>query len=212
MSIFPTAYLPPIEYFVMILKEEKIVIEKHETYPKQTYRNRCNIFQANGLLSLIIPVSKPNGNRTLTKDIQISNTESWQRNHWRAIESAYNKSPFFLYYCDDLIHYYQNPVSSLIDFNTEILFYVLNKFGLKHIDISFSEEYQKNDTIQNDYRGFFHPKKKLQTLKFPLYHQVFEYKYGFLPNLSVLDLLFNIGPQAKDYIEEVYNINFSESE
>lgn len=208
MMIFPTSYLPPIEYFVWIYKEKKVLIERYETYPKQTYRNRCNIYQAIGLLNLIIPVSKPNGNRTLTGEILISNKESWQKKHWRAIESAYNKSPFFIYYSDQLHKYYQTKQVNLIDFNTQLLHFFLKKIGLSEIDIFFTEQYFKNYDTNIDLRESLSPKKKVNNMKFPRYYQVFESKYGFLPNLSIVDLLFNVGPQSKDYIQDVYRINF----
>ena len=101
-TILSTAYLPPIEYFAMILQSGAWKIENHEHYIKQSYRNRCNIITANGLLNLSIPVNKTDGNHTFIHDIRISYLSNWQSNHWRAIESAYNKSPFFLYYRDDL--------------------------------------------------------------------------------------------------------------
>jgi len=208
MTILPTAYLPPIEYFVRILKEEKIYIEKYETYPKQTYRNRCNIYQVNGLQSLTIPVSKPNGNRTLTKDIIISFNENWQIKHWRAIESAYSKSPFFQYFGPELLKYYQTPITNLVNFNTELLHYFLSKIGLKNIDIYFTENYFEQSENVIDLRKILHPKKTTNLLKFHRYHQVFEYKQGFLPNLSILDLLFNLGTLSKSYIDEVYFNNF----
>ena len=97
-----TAYLPPIAFYASILKTDVYIMEKFETYVKQTYRNRCHIMTANGLLPLSIPIEKPNGSRSRMKDIQISNSVNWQANHWKAIESAYNKSPFFLYCITEL--------------------------------------------------------------------------------------------------------------
>jgi hypothetical protein len=200
MIIFSTAYLPPVEYFARVINENKIFIEVFETYPKQTYRNRCKILQANGLLTLSIPVNKPFGNKTQTKDIKISYDEEWQIKHWRAIESAYNKSPFFLYYRDEFYFFYKTKIESLTDWNYSLFEFILKKIGVNELEIMFTDSYFRSDNYKYDYRESIHPKKPINTILFPRYYQVFEDKYGFMPNLSIIDLLFNLGPQSKDYL------------
>jgi hypothetical protein len=100
--LLATAYLPPVQYFMAIVNADDVYIEKHETYHKQTFRNRCEIYTANGKLPLTIPVIKVNGNHTRIDEITISDQYKWQILHWRAIKIAYSNSPFFLYYKDDL--------------------------------------------------------------------------------------------------------------
>ncbi len=115
--LLSTAYLPPVEYMALLLKYGNAIIEKEETYPKQTYRNRCSILTANGILNLSIPVSKPNGNNTKTKDISIINSSTWYTNHWRAMSSAYSGSPFFLYYKDYLQKFFIGKYDNLLEYN-----------------------------------------------------------------------------------------------
>lgn len=203
MIIFSTAYLPPVEYFARVINENKIYIEVFETYPKQTYRNRCKILQANGLLTLSIPVNKPFGNKTQTKDIKISYDDDWQIKHWRAIESAYNKSPFFQYYRDELYCFYKTKTESLTDWNNSLFEFILKKIGINEVEIIFTDRYLRSDNYKYDYRESIHPKKPIDTSIFHRYYQVFEDKYGFMPNLSIIDLLFNLGPQTKDYLDGV---------
>ncbi len=199
--LLPTAYLPPIEYFYYLINADEILIELQETYPKQTYRNRCKIFTANGLLSLSLPVSKINGNNTKTKDIQIVPTENWQKNHWRAIESAYNASPYFMYYKDDFESFYVRRFESLPEFNTQLLKQLLGFINYPK-EIKFTEVYQKKVENSIDLRTFFNPKKE-NLFQCPKYFQVFEDKHGFQSNLSILDLLFSEGPNTLNFLKNI---------
>ena len=199
--IVSTAYLPPIAFFVSIVETKRITVEQHENYLKQTYRNRCHILSANGILPLSIPVIKTDGNHTKLINIQISNINNWQLNHWRAIESAYNKSPFFLYYRDELEAFYLRKFNNLLEFNSELLSFLLRKIGLK-IEIIFSDDFLSIQNEENDLRFKFSPKKE-EVIQFPHYYQVFEEKFGFIPNLSIIDLLFNEGPETLNYLESV---------
>lgn len=196
--ILPTAYLPPIEYFYHLVNADEILIELHESYPKQTYRNRSKIFTANGILSLSIPVIRIHGNHTKTKDIQISYSDDWQKNHWRAIESAYNASPYFLYYKDELEIFYKKPFNTLTEFNTALLIQLLD-FILCEKDIQFTEEYIKENKASIDLRNHFNPKKE-SSFECPKYFQVFEEKHGFQSNLSIIDLLFSEGPNTLNFL------------
>ncbi|MFZ4398488.1 MAG: WbqC family protein [Bacteroidales bacterium] len=200
--LLSTAYLPPIEYFAYLIQYDICKIENKEHYIKQSYRNRCSIITANGLLNLCIPVNKVDGNHTFTKDIRISNVSNWQINHWRAIESAYNKSPFFLYYKDDLLKFYMKRYESLIDFNSDLLKFILKKTGISVV-INFTDDFIPLNEHKDDFRYSFSAKAFDEKGKFPHYYQVFENKHGFIPNLSIIDLLFNEGPESKFYLENL---------
>lgn len=199
--LFSTAYLPPIEFFKNMMEHNHIIIEQYETYPKQTYRNRCEILSANGKLSLTIPVIKINGNHTLTKDVEISYSTNWQKIHWRAIESAYNNSPFFIYYSDLFYPFYEKKNKYLIDYNNELLELIL-KILKVNTKFSLSAKYEKQPIQTIDLRDTIHPKKNIVTLekKYQAYNQVFLDKFGFISNLSIIDLLFNEGKFCKDFL------------
>jgi hypothetical protein len=197
--LLPTAYLPPVSYFYTLMKYDNVFIEQYETYPKQTFRNRCEILSANGKLSLIIPVKKPDGNATKTKDISIFNWERWQLNHWRAIESAYLSSPFFLYFKDDLEKFYSNKQMNLLDLNLQMLSTLMDITGIKK-EIRLTQDYDHQPEEILDLRNSLNPKKHLNAKLFPPYQQVFSDRHPFQPNLSILDLLFNLGPDTYDYL------------
>ena len=200
--LIASAYLGPVEYFACITDANKVIIENYEHYVKQTYRNRCIIYTANGLQSLTIPVIKVNGNHTEIKDILIAYYEKWQLIHWRAIVSAYNHSPYFLYYKDMLEPFYFRKFRFLFEFNFQLLEEIL---GILDIDrqIMISDSFVLNPGSDiTDLRSSFHP--KIKSLKnFPSYIQVFGEKHGFMPNLSIIDLLFNEGPGAVDYLNKI---------
>ncbi len=203
-ALFSTAYLPPIEYFVYLFLSDNIFIEAYETYPRQTYRNRCYIYGSNGIESLHIPVIKPYGKRSKTKDVLIGYDQKWQRKHWRAICTAYSNSPFFLYYQDFLEPFYQKKVEKLLDFNCLILKALLTEISIKK-EICFTTNFEKEVTAgRTDFRRAISHKSKYDNCRhcfqWPHYSQVFEHKYGFATNLSIIDLLFNKGPDTKEYI------------
>ena len=202
MSLFATAYLPPINYIAQIAKCKNATIEQMETFPKQTYRNRSIILTANGLLPLIVPIIRTNGNHTFTRDIQITYAENWNIKHWRAIESAYNSSPYFLYYKDAIEKILMKPHKYLIDLNEQLLDYILNKLKID-CTIDFSTDYATPNQDPEDFRNCFSIKQKYNTNQFPIYDQVFETKFEFQPNLSILDLLFNMGPDAIEYLSQL---------
>ena len=203
--IFSTAYLPPIEYMVWLVGSKSIMIESHENYKKQSYRNRCVISTANGMLSLSIPVTKTFGNHTTVKDVKIDNSEKWQKRHWRAIESAYNQSPFFLFYKDEFEFFFLQRYKYLFDFNTELLQTSLKLLKV-NLKIAFSDLYINSYSgAFFDLRNKFSPKVKSDFV-LPEYRQVFMDKLGFFPNLSIIDLLFNVGNQSSQYLQSIKNL------
>jgi hypothetical protein len=198
------AYLPPVSWMAVALQSGKIALEVHETYPKQTFRNRCNIAIASGVLSLTIPVNRINGNHTKTCDIHIDNSKNWQLVHWRSIQTAYNKSPYFLYYRDLLEPIYSRKYDLLIVFNRELLNSILNALKIKTIEVFYTTEYEMNPDFI-DLRNSFHPKYPLRDINcvLPRYMQAFEEFHGYLPDLSIIDLLFNLGPDALPYLASI---------
>jgi hypothetical protein len=191
-----SAYLAPVEYYSAMAKADTVFLEHCEFYEKQSYRNRCNIAGANGQLALTIPVEKSKGSRMLTRDVRISEHSDWQLQHWRSIESAYNSTPFFEYYKDDLIPFYEKNWTFLWDFNTEIQTKMLELLDLQ-VDVQLTKEYKVDfDENVQDVRNSIHPKKETDVGSFKTYYQVFEQRFGFIPNLSSIDLLFNMGNES----------------
>lgn len=203
--LLPTAYNPPIIYFAIIHAYKKILIETQETFPKQTWRNRCNILTSQGELTLSIPVKRNNNSKTI--EIEIDSSQKWQLNHWRAIEAAYNKSPFFMYYSGKLQKLIFQNESNLVKYNQNIINFYLKVFKI-NTSIQFTETYIKSSQDILDLRENLHPKKKpILTLdEYPKYYQVFDTK--FYPNLSILDLLNNEGPNGINYITTISDIFF----
>ena len=200
MTLFTTAYFPSISYMARFLKEDAPVIEMWETYHKQTYRNRCRVMTANGVESLSVPVVKVNGNHTMTKDIAISPIEPWQHIHSRCLESAYKASPYFDHYYDYLKPVFEGHFERLVDLNDAALQAVLKMLKVK-IDIIHTTDYVRE--AENDLRETFNPKKLVDASLFPTYYQVFSEKFPFAPDLSVLDLVFNEGPEATEYLRKL---------
>lgn len=205
-ALFSTAYFPPISYVAAMLDKPVVVVEQYETFPKQTYRNRAVVATANGLLPLSVPVIRTNGNHTYTKDMDICYNENWAVKHWRAIESAYNSSPYFLYYKDDVEAILNKKHRTLLELNMDILAFVFKKLKVAK-DIILSTDFVVVDANADieDYRNRFSPKNK-EIIQLPPYDQVFEDRYGFQQDLSILDLLFNMGPDSLGYLKEVPKI------
>jgi hypothetical protein len=196
--LLSTAYLAPIQYYTKITMYDEACIEVYENFVKQTYRNRCVIYGANGELTLSIPIIK-NSPKVLTKDILIDYSTNWRKMHLKSIESAYSSSPFFEYYIDDFIPFYTKEFKFLLDFNTEIQKVVLEHFEIEK-NIHYTTDYQFSKDLINikDFREKISPKKTIADLDFISheYNQVFIEKHGFKQNLSIIDLLFNEGPNA----------------
>ncbi|MGZ3865499.1 MAG: WbqC family protein [Bacteroidia bacterium] len=193
--LLSTAYLPPIEYFRKIVSTNEILIEKHEHYVKQTYRNRCNILGPNGVQKLSIPLVNTH-DKTQVGEKKIAHAENWQKQHWRSITTAYANSPYFIYYCDELQFFYQDKYENLLEYNTELLKVLLKTLKIK-AEIKFTDSFVAE--AENDFRNSISTKTGLQDT-FKPYTQVFSGKFPFAPNLSIIDLLFNKGPEAKDFL------------
>jgi hypothetical protein len=204
-ALIHTAYLPSGEYIAVLFRYPEIVVETMETYRKQTIRNHCHIYGPNGKQQLTIPVEKPGGNHTLTRDIRVSGHEPWQRTHWRSIETAYNNSPFFLFYRDYFEPFYLKKFHFLLDFNQTLLNQVISIMKIP-VTIEFTNHFEKSPTSLTDLRNSQLTRTGAEVSPMPHYIQVFEPTHGFIAGLSILDLLFNLGPETGDYLRN-YNKN-----
>ena len=206
-AILSSAYFAPVQWYQKLNRYENIVIEQHDNFIKQTYRNRCDIATTQGLQALTIPVERPSDARldkTQLKDICISDHGNWRHLHWKALLSAYGESPFFEYYADDIHPFYEKKYKFLLDFNMEINAKMMELLDIEKSTLSLSNEYSsyEGDSDTVDFREVIRPKhpgedKEWQPKK---YYQVYQQKFGFQPNLSILDLLFNEGNEAVCYL------------
>ena len=206
-AILSSAYFAPVQWYQKLNRYENIVIEQHDNFIKQTYRNRCVIATTQGLQALTIPVERPSDARldkTQLKDICISDHGNWRHLHWKALLSAYGESPFFEYYADDIHPFYEKKYKFLLDFNMEINAKMMELLDIEKCSLSLSNEYSsyEGDCDTVDFREVIRPKhpgedKEWQPKK---YYQVYQQKFGFQPNLSILDLLFNEGNEAVYYL------------
>ena len=196
--LHPT-YFPNLAHFVAMAKADTITFEMDDNFLKQTYRNRTYIYGANGKLSLNIPVVHSQKNRQKYRDVKIFNEDPWQSLHWKSFLSAYRTSPFFEYYEDELQPLFTTKADYLLDFNLKCFEVICDCLQLE-LNISKTESYQKTIVNKTDLRHLVNAKKEAS---YPLenYTQVFNSKHGFIPNLSILDLLFNEGPNALNYLE-----------
>lgn len=200
-----TAYFPPIEYMSGINAGMPVLIEQFENYGKQSYRNRCLVLSANGVLPLTVPVKKNGRIKFLTREAEIDYSTPWQKLHFRGIVSAYQNSPFYEYYEDDIRPYFEQKEKFLLDLNLKILQTLTRLLKLK-CEIALTPDYIPEHTPgYSDFRNIIHPKVHTDVCKLPFftsktYSQTFGEKFPFTPRLSILDLLFNIGPEAKSYL------------
>lgn len=202
--IHPT-YFPNIAHFAAIVNANEVVFEMDDNFVKQTYRNRAYVYGANGKLGLNIPVIHSQKNRQKYRDVKIFNEETWQHHHWKSLLSAYRTSPFFEYYEDELQPLFNQKTGFLLDFNFKCFEVICDCLQLE-CNTSKTEAFQKNIEDKIDLRHLVNAKKE------PLfttenYTQVFSNKHGFIPNLSILDLLFNEGPNALHYLESQNGFN-----
>jgi hypothetical protein len=189
-------FLPSLEYFCALLPFDEIMLEGWEHFPKQTYRNRSYINTANGVKILTVPLKERHG-KILTKDVKIEAGKKWRNSHWRTIESAYRKAPFFYYYSEELKNILFEEHEYLIDLNSDLLSFCLRNSRMQK-ELSVSVAYEKQVTEnKTDLRSVILDKKPYvsRNLYYPqAYHQVFG--NDFVPNLSFIDLLFCAGPES----------------
>lgn len=199
MSLFLPTYFSPIIQYLAIVRSEHIIFETEDNFQKQTYRNRCYIQSAQGKQLLNVPIKHTKGIKSKTRDVQIDYKEDWVKLHLKSLETAYNASPYFEFYIDDLRDLMENRFKFLIDLNFSCHHFVMDCLQ-EQIACSKTTTYEKEPLIK-DYRNLAvaknEPKYQLQR-----YIQVFETKQGFMPNLSILDLIFMEGPNALNYLEQ----------
>ena len=203
-AILQTAYFGPIQWYQKLCRYDHCLIEQYDSYQKQTYRNRCVIATANGIQALTVPVEHT-ANSQLVKDLRISDHNQWRRVHWNALQSAYSESPFFDYYADDIRPFFERKYDFLVDFNEEIRQKMCELIDI-HPNVSYTTKFTSSITLQTsditDYRDVIHAKHPQPDPEYKVreYWQVFAHKHGFQPNLSILDLLFCMGPESIFYL------------
>jgi|TARA_B110000971_G_C19917196_1_gene457378 hypothetical protein len=197
--VIGSVYAGNLMYYSLIANSNQIILDVYENFKKQSYRNRCVIASPNGPLKLIIPIIRSSKN--IVKDVKIDNTQNWKNIHWKSLESSYRSSPYFEFYEDEFYSlYFKNKNDFLFEFNNNINLAVLKCLGIE-TEIIISSSYVDKDSEIEDFRNLILPNSKyLEKIKEIKYNQVFQEKQLFLPNLSVLDLLFNEGPLAKQFL------------
>ena len=220
-ALLQTTYFGPVQWYQKLKRYDHCVIEQYDSYQKQTYRNRCVIATANGLQALTVPV-EVGGKKEEVREVRISDHNQWRRVHWNALQSAYSESPFFEYYADDIRPFFEQTYEFLIDFNEAI-----RQKMCELLDIDTSVSYSSGFMVHGswfmvhgswfrvhgsgfmvqgsefrDFREVIHAKHPQDDPEFQprSYWQVFQHRYGFQPNLSILDLLFCMGPEAVFYL------------
>ena len=208
-ALLQTTYFGPIQWYQKLYRYDHCLIEQYDSYQKQTFRNRCIIATANGVQALTIPVENGKGEmrneKCLMRDVRISDHNQWRRVHWNALQSAYSESPFFDYYADDIRPFFEQKYEFLVDFNEAIRQKICELIDI-HPSVEHTSSYTSTISHQTsdivDYRDVIHAKHPLPDATFvqKKYWQVFQHKHGFLSNLSILDLLFCMGPESVFYL------------
>ena len=196
--IHPT-YFPNIAHFVAMMGSDTVYFEVCDNYQKQSFRNRTEIYGANGKLALTVPVSYSQKNRQLYKEVRIANEDNWQQLHLKSLQSAYSMSPFFEFYIDDLMPLFEKRFEYILDFNLNCFEVLLESLQVK-ITTKATTVFEKSPKGKTDYRVLAKRNFKVEGLE--PYTQVFTEKHGFIPNLSILDLLFNEGPNTELYLRK----------
>ena len=208
-ALLQTTYFGPVQWYQKLYRYDYCLIEQCDSYHKQTYRNRCIIATANGTQALTVPVENEKGEmrneKCLLRDVRISDHNQWRRIHWNALQSAYSESPFFDYYADDIRPFFERKYDFLVDFNEAIRQKVCELIDI-HPKVGYTTVFSSSITPQTstitDYRDVIDAKHPQPDADFTPkdYWQVFRHKHGFQPNLSILDLLFNMGPESIFYL------------
>ena len=196
--LLSTTYFGPVQWYQKLYRSDEAEIEQWESFQKQTYRNRCLIAAPNGIQALTVPVEH---NSQLIKDIRVSDHGNWRHLHWNALVTAYSESPFFEYYQDDIRPFYEQRWDYLLDFNEAIRAKMCELIDIQP-NVSYSLEFRTLNSQLRDFRETIRPKHPAPDPDFTPrpYYQVWQQKHGFLPNLSILDLLFNMGPESILYL------------
>jgi hypothetical protein len=198
MCLLYPSYFPNIASYVILAQHKDLCFEVNDNYQKQTYRNRCYIYGANGKMGLHIPVHYTQNKREKTQDILIDNATRWKNTQWKSIESAYKTSPFFEFYEHELRPLFQKEDNLLMPFILRCIEAINHclEFDFNHTNSNFF----KTESTENDFRFLVNPQKTVAIQTKP-YIQVFQAKHGYISNLSILDLLFNMGPETIDYLK-----------
>ena len=195
--LLSTTYFGPVQWYQKLHRADAVLMERWESFQKQTYRNRCLIATTQGIQALTVPVER--SSEGCIKDLRISDHGNWRHLHWNALQSAYGESPFFEYYQDDIRPFFQKRWTFLLDFNEEIRAKMCELIDIQP-QVTYSTEYVADSKPMgiDDFRTAINPKHPAQDDDFETktYSQVYQMKHGFLSNLSVLDLLFNMGPEG----------------
>ena len=204
--LLSTTFFGPIQWYQKLYRADEAWIERHETFQKQTFRNRCIIATTQGTQALTVPIERSISNVPCStfyvqriKDVRISDHGNWRHLHWNALQSAYGESPFFEYYQDDIRPFFEQRWDYLLDFNEAIREKMCELLDIQPC-VRFTEDYVKDYPF--DFRESIQPKHPAEDADFQprRYYQVYEAKHGFLPNLSIVDLLFNMGPESIFYL------------
>ncbi len=203
--LLSTAYFPPISYFKAILSAKTISIEQHENFVKKTYRNRCRIYSANGVINLSVPVIEATRRKIQVKDVRVDYSIDWQKQHFKSIESAYKSSPFYEFLIDEFSLFFNKKHKFLLDLNSAVL---SKLFEVLEIDVKLhlSQSYENKPVGKSDLRSEIQAKTE-NSNKFITnkeYLQVFSDKHGFFEDLSTIDLIFNLGSEAYSYLIDKY--------
>lgn len=201
--ILSISYFPPTEYFAFLIFGDA-VLECHERYQKQSYRNRTTIVSSIGRYDLSVPTIH-DSKMSLIKDVRIDYSTPWQRTHWRSIETSYNSSSYFLYYKDFIKPFFEKKTEFLYDYNLQIINAI---FKILQINVPVTQTTHFIPYTDDDLRLKIQPKERKKA-DYPFvnpqsYHQVFDDKFGFIPNVSILDLIFNLGPESIEYLKNSY--------
>ena len=199
-ALLSSTYFGPVQWYQKLNRYDTVLVERHETFQKQTYRNRCLIATANGVQALSVPVTPP-GRGGNNAEALVSDHGNWRHVHWNALKSAYGESPFFEYYADDLLPFFKEKWETLFDFNLAICSKMCELLDIQP-NIQLTDHYITADEAaqsgMDDYRRAINPKSPLADEQFVprRYYQVYEQRHGFIANLSILDLLFNMGNES----------------